>query len=169
MKIGLLGGTFNPPHFGHIGISKEALDLLNLDEIWWLVTKQNPLKNSINNNFEKRVKLCQEISQNENKILVKDLEKNLKDSYFINLLKKILTDYQGNEYILIIGADNLINFHLWYKWQEILDLVKIAVFDRGNFLQEAKESKAAIFAKDKIIFLNNQKYNISSSKIRNLS
>ena len=171
MKIGLLGGSFDPPHAGHIGISLEALNLLKLDEIWWLPTKQNPLKSDKSSDFDKRLKLCQQITKNESKIKVKDLEKNLESIYLIDLLEEIIKKNPKNEFFLIIGSDNLINFHLWHRWKEIVSLIKIAVFERTNYIKEAKKSKTAIFCqeldkKDQLIFAKNQKYNISSTIIR---
>lgn len=175
MKIGLLGGSFDPPHFGHIGISKDASKILNLDEIWWLLTKQNPLKTSKSSGFDERLALCSDFVKDEKNIIIKDLEKNLKSSYLIDSLNKIIKEDTQNEFILIIGADNLVNFHQWHKWQEILNLVKIAIFDRENYLELAKNCKTVQFCqelfkkdqKERLIFVNNKKYNISSTQLRN--
>ena len=170
IKIGLLGGSFDPPHLGHIGISKDALNLLSLDEIWWLPTKQNPLKSNKNSDFDERLAQCLEISKNEKKIIVKDTEKSLETVYFIDLLEKIIKENPENEFFFLIGADNLINFHLWHKWKNIIDLVKIAVFERENYHDEAIKSEAYQFCqklfKERLIFLKNKKYDISSTKIR---
>ena len=171
MKIGLLGGTFDPPHFGHLGISLEALELLSLDKVWWLPTKQNPLKKLVNCDFGKRLKLCRKISKNEPKIIVKDLEKNLSSSYFIDLLEVILKENPTDEFYFLIGADNLANFHLWQRWWDIAKLVKIAVFEREHYQDLAKKSIAVLELekrgqKDRLIFLKNKKYDISSTKIR---
>jgi len=170
MKIGLLGGSFDPPHFGHLGISKEALDLLNLHQIWWLPTKQNPLRDNKSSDFTERLKLSQEITKNEPKIRVMDLEKNLKSSYLIDLLEEIIKKYPKNEFFLIIGSDNLINFHLWQRWKDIIDLVKIVVFERKNYIRAAKNSKTTVFCEQlqekRLIFVKNKKYNISSTQIR---
>ena len=163
MKIGLLGGSFNPPHSGHVAISKDALNFLNLDQVWWLPTKQNPLKDKTNSSFEKRIIWCQEITKNEPKILVKDLEKNLSSNYFIDLLELILKQHPDQEFYFLIGADNLANFHLWRRWQDIVNLVKIVVFERENFVEKYADSEVM---KSPLIFLENQKYNISSTAIR---
>lgn len=175
MKIGLLGGSFNPPHFGHLGISKDALELLKLYEIWWLPTKQNPLKDTKNLDFDERLNLCKEITQNEAKILVKDWEKEIKNSYFIDLLELILEKTPKTQFYLLMGADNLKNFHLWHRWQDIIKLVQIAVFERENLEKEVKNTKIYDFCeklsqkdqKDHLIFLKNKKYDVSSTKIRN--
>lgn len=174
MKIGLLGGSFDPPHFGHIGISKDALKLLNLDEIWWLPTKQNPLKTHQSRDFEKRFFECQEITKNENQIIVRDDEKKLESPYFIDLLQEIQQKNPQHEYFLLIGTDNLINFHLWKNWQEIINLAQIVVLERNNFDPEILKNETVIFCqnlekqeqKPHLIFLKNNKYNISSTGLR---
>lgn len=168
MRIGLLGGSFDPPHLGHIGISKEALKKLDLDEVWWLPTKQNPLKESRSSNFESRLKLCQEATKQEVNIFVKDTEKHLKSSYLIDLLEKIITDDTKNEFFLLIGSDSLINFHKWHRYEDITNLLKIAIFEREGYQKEALESKVArLFGTDRLIFVKNKKYNISSTDLRN--
>lgn len=175
MKIGLLGGSFDPPHFGHVGISQDALEILKLEQIWWLPTKQNPLKERKNSDFTHRIKLCLEITKNCQNIIIKNDELALESCYFIDILLKISQKYPDNQFYLLIGADNLINFHLWHKWQDILKLSKLVVFERENYNLTAKNSKTALFCqellektgKKHLIFLQNQKYNISSTKLRN--
>ncbi|MDA9231111.1 nicotinate (nicotinamide) nucleotide adenylyltransferase [Rickettsiales bacterium] len=172
MKIGLLGGSFNPPHFGHVNICKDALRQENLDQIWWLPTKQNPFKEN-SNNFSKRINLCQKIIQNEQKIAIKDYEKDLKDSYFINLLKNIINKYPNYQFFTMVGADNIQNFHKWHKWQEIIDLSTIIIFNRENY--KINNDKMLKYCQKiekeqnikKIILINNKNYQISSSQIRN--
>ncbi len=175
MKIGLLGGSFNPPHFGHINISKDALKQLELDQVWWLPTKQNPFKTLNNNVFEERVKLCQEITENEDNILINDCEKELNDSYFINLLKYIIKNNSSHQFFTMIGADNIENFHKWHKWQEIIDLSTIIIFNREGNSLKSNNSKFFKYCQklkteqniEKLIFINNKNYQISSSQIRN--
>lgn len=176
MKVGLLGGSFDPPHFGHIGISLEALNLLDLEQIWWLPAKQNPLKNSQFNNFEERLNLCQKIAQNYEKILIKDDEKSLQSRYFIDLLQYLKNKNPNIDFTLLIGLDNLNNFHLWKDWQEIIKLTKIAVFKRAGY--ETKDTNSTIIdfclkmqettKKQHLIFLDNKQYDISSTKIREI-
>ncbi len=172
MKIGLVGGSFDPPHFGHIGISKDAIKLLKLDKIWWLPTKQNPLKTNQSSNFDERLSLCKEISKDEPKIIIKDTERHLKSSYLIDLLNKIIAQNPEDEFFLIIGDDNLTNFHLWHKWQLIIKLIKIIIFNRNMHHEEIANSKLVDFCKknnqkDRLIFVKNKKYDISSTKLRN--
>ena len=132
MKIGLLGGSFNPAHDGHIYISELALKLLNLDEVWWLVTPQNPLKNSKANNLEKRLKYAKKIIKNS-RIIIDALETKYKNNYTANTLNTIINQFKGTNFIWLMGADNLSEINKWYKWNYIFQLMPIAVFDREDY------------------------------------
>ena len=132
MKIGLLGGSFNPAHDGHIYISELALKLLNLDEVWWLVTPQNPLKNSKANNLEKRLKYAKKIVKNS-RIIIDALEIKYKNNYTANTLNTIINQFKGTNFIWLMGADNLSEINKWYKWNYIFQLMPIAVFDREDY------------------------------------
>ncbi|MCE3255192.1 MAG: nadD [Rickettsiaceae bacterium] len=187
MKIGLLGGSFNPPHKGHIHASLLAKICLQLNQIWWLPTKQNPFK-SDKKDFDQRMNWCLEITKNHPEILVKDEEKNLPSLYSIDLLEKIINQYPQDEFFFIIGADNIVNFHQWHRWQEIAKLVKLIVIDREDFFEKVKESEAYLYyqkldllklvdcknlpekiqpEKFRCYFLLGDKCNISSTEIRN--
>ena len=132
MKVGLLGGAFNPAHDGHIYISELALKLLNLDEVWWLVTPQNPLKNSKANNLEKRLKYAKKIIKNS-RIIIDALETKYKNNYTANTLNTIINQFKGTNFIWLMGADNLSEINKWYKWNYIFQLMPIAVFDREDY------------------------------------
>ena len=168
MRIGLLGGSFNPPHYGHIHISLETAKRLKFNQIWWLPTKQNPLKQSSPDNFQNRLKLCQNITKNHSKILIKDLEKQLPSLYSIDLIKRIIKQYPQYQFFWIMGADNILQFHLWQDWQKIIGLVPLAICDRGNIFYQATKSRGFIYAKkrQKISFLKIKKSPISSTAIR---
>ena len=120
-RIGLLGGSFDPPHKGHIYISIEAKKLLQINEIWWLVTPQNPLKISEPATYQERIKNC-------------------KDTY--QTLDYLLNHYANIKFFWIMGADNLISFHKWQKWRQILKEVSIVVFKRHGYNNQALKSIA---------------------------
>jgi nicotinate-nucleotide adenylyltransferase len=173
MRIGILGGSFNPPHLGHVYISLQSAKRQKLDQIWWLPAKQNPLKQdillkSLPNNFKNRLNLCQQITKNYPKILVKDLEKDLSSIYSIDLIKKIIKQNSQHNFFWIIGADNILKFHLWKSWQKIIELTPLIICNRDNVFYLATKSKAFLFAKklQKVCFLKIKKLNISSTKIR---
>ena len=120
MKIGLLGGSFNPAHEGHVYISKTALKLLNLDEIWWLITPQNPLKPA-GKPLEKRLKYAKSLVKN-NKIRIDAIEKRYKSNYTFNTLQNVIKQYSGTKFIWLMGADNLNEINKWYNWKNIFKI-----------------------------------------------
>jgi len=171
MKIAILGGSFNPPHIGHINLSLEAKKLMHLDQIWWQPTKQNPLKKVKSENFDSKFQKCLKITKNYPEILIKNDEKNLKSNISIDLIRKIIKLHPDNEFFWLIGADSITEFHLWEEWQEIINLVDIIIGDRGNYYQQAIESIAYNYAKKlgKMHFLKINKIDISSSEIRKIN
>ena len=170
MKIGLLGGSFNPPHLGHLYISLEAKKRLKLNQVWWLPTKQNPLKKEKNSDFDERVKLCKKLINQNPQVLVKCYEKKLNTVYTINLLNRIIKKYPGHKFFLIMGADSIINFHLWKDWQKIIKLIPLVIFDRDDNFNLAKKSRAWFYNLKingkKSHFFKIKKIDISSTQIR---
>ena len=135
-RIGLLGGSFDPPHKGHIYISIEAKKLLQINEIWWLVTPQNPLKISEPATYQERITNCKEISKDE-PILIKEIEKKINSKYTYQTLDYLLNHYTNIKFFWIMGADNLINFHKWQKWRQIFKEISIVVFKRHGYNNKA--------------------------------
>ena len=169
MKIAILGGSFDPPHQGHIHISNQAIAKFNLDEVWWLVAKQNPLKkNQSFYSFDQRIALAKDFSKENPNILVKNDEKEVSSNFTIDILKEIIQKYPKNEFFFLMGADNLINFHKWKNWQEILELVSLIICNRDDYADAALASEAFKYASknDKAHFIKCQKMNISSTQIR---
>ena len=143
LKIGLMGGSFNPPHNGHLKIAKLALKNLNLDEVWWLVSTKNPLKTSKGlMSLSKRVELTKKIA-NHPKFKVLNIENNLKTKNSYDLLKKILPRLSNMKLIWIMGSDNLFNFSKWYKAKKISNLIPVAVFNRSGSPLRSINSKGA--------------------------
>lgn len=169
MKIAILGGSFNPPHQGHINLSLEAKRLMNFDQIWWQPTRQNPFKKIKSMDFDLKLQKCQEISKNYPEIVVKNDEQDLKSNISIDLIRKLIKLYPENKFFWLMGADSVINFHLWEEWQEIIDLMSLIIGDRDGYHDQALDSIAYNYAKNlgKVHFLKINKINISSSQIRN--
>ena len=133
MKIGLLGGSFNPAHDGHIYISNEALKRLKLDEIWWLVSPQNPLKsNSISAPLKIRLANARSIAKGHN-IRVEDLETKFKTNFTSKTLELIIKRYSGSNFVWLMGADNLVEINRWFNWKNIFQLMPVVVFNRGVY------------------------------------
>ena len=165
-RIGILGGTFDPPHIGHLHISKIAIKKLKLNNLIWAIAKNNPLKKKPELNTKIRIKLSKKITKSYKKIYVKCFDKKRYENTY-DLLKTIKKKNKKNQIFFLIGADNLIKFHKWKKWKKIPELAKIVVFARENYLKKAINSVAAKKLKKKDWFyINNKKINISSSLIR---
>jgi len=163
IKIGILGGTFDPPHEGHLFISKIALKKLKLKKIWWVVTKKNPLKNKPYLELRKRIKLCKKISKKNKKISIKYFDKKIRSSSTFNLLNYVKNKTNADLFFLI-GADNLKKFHKWKKWKEIPNLAKIVVFPRKDHSYNSVVTKK--LNKKDFMYISTKKINISSSLIR---
>lgn len=170
-----MGGSFNPPHQGHLFIAGEAIKRLGLKRLLFLVSPKNPLKNKAALLFERRLELCKEITKNHRKIMVSDLEKkffpNAKNYYTIDFLKRLKLKYPHYDIKFIIGADNLINFHKWKNHKEISQYCEIIVFNRVdgrvNYKYKALKSKFGVSGKYKVI--NAKHIDISSTRIRKSS
>ena len=169
-KIGILGGTFDPPHTGHLYISKIALKKLKLDSLIWIITKQNPLKQKPYLSTKTRMKLSKDITKSQKKIFVKCLDDKIKSINTFDLLNYLKKKNKKIKLFFLIGADNLINFHKWNKWKKIPELAKIVVFARANCSTKALNSIASKkLKKSDWIYINSKKMNISSSLIRKFS
>ena len=163
IKIGILGGTFDPPHKGHLYISKIALKKLRLKKILWVITKKNPLKNKPYLKLKERIKLSKKITRKSKKISIKYFDDKIKSTNTFNLLNYIKKKTKADLFFLI-GADNLKNFHKWKNWKLIPKLAKIVVFPRGNHSFTSVATKK--LNKNDFMYIKSKKINISSSIIR---
>ena len=163
IKIGILGGTFDPPHKGHLYISKIALKKLRLKKILWVITKKNPLKNKPHLKLKERMKLSKEITRKNKKINIKYFDEKIRSTNTFNLLNYIKKKTRADLFFLM-GADNLKKFHKWKSWRIIPKLAKIVVFPRKNSSLSSKATKK--LNKKDFIYIKSRKINISSSIIR---
>ena len=162
-----MGGTFDPPHIGHLHISKQSLKKLKLKKIIWIITKKNPLKKKPLLDKNTRIKLSKKLVSGNKKILVKYYDDIVKSKNTVDLLKYLKKKNKKSKIFLIIGSDNLIHFHKWFAWKKILQMCELVVFSRKNFDKKARKSPIIRSFKNKnIIFIKNQKIDISSTKIR---
>ena len=138
-NIGLLGGSFDPPHKGHLYISLEAKKILKLDEIWWLVTPQNPLKINQPASYSERVKNCKILTKNK-PIKIKEIEKKINSQFSYQTIKYLNNHYKNINFFWLMGADNLINFHQWQNAHRIFNEIPIVVFRRYGYNQQALKS-----------------------------
>ena len=183
-NLGILGGTFDPPHKGHLHISKLVIKKLDLKLLYWAITKQNPLKKtSPHNNENKRKTLCRQLTKSEKKIKLFNTSDVKNSNLTINILRKIKKKItKGTNLFFIIGADNLIQLHQWKDYKKIFSLCTVVVMNRIGYKKPALTSPAAKrFRKTKIsldtllkigpkqkewVYINNKGINVSSSRLR---
>ena len=141
--VGLFGGSFNPPHAGHVHVSEQALRRLDLSQIWWLVTPGNPLKNNSNlASLKDRIEACEAINTDP-RIRITACERDLPTRYTADTLAHIVERNPGVRFIWIMGADNLGQFDQWERWRDIANLMPITVIDRPGSTLALHSAKAA--------------------------
>lgn len=183
MRIGLFGGSFNPPHEGHLHVGRMALTRLRLDRLWWLVTPGNPLKERRGlASLEERMEAARLLARHP-RIAVTDVESQLGVRYTIDTLRQLRARCPGVRFVWIMGADGLANFHRWRDWKGIAQLLPIAVIDRpGLTLKSVRAPAAQFLARARIpesaaaalparpppawVFLHGPRSNLSSTAIR---
>ncbi|MEO1988790.1 MAG: nicotinate-nucleotide adenylyltransferase [Martelella sp.] len=143
MTVGLFGGSFNPPHEGHLLVAKLALQRLGLDQLWWLVTPGNPLKSGNGlAPLAERLALSDAMA-GDPRIRVTAIEKKLGTAYTARTIRHIIRRNPAVHFVWIMGADNLGDFHRWQEWRRIAATVPIAVIDRPGATLTYLSSRAA--------------------------
>ena len=183
-NLGILGGTFDPPHKGHLHISKLVIKKLYLTTLYWAITKQNPLKKTTpHNNENKRKTLCRQLTKSEKKIKLFNTSDVKNSNLTINILRKIKKKItKKTNLFFIIGADNLVQLHQWKDYKKIFSLCTVVVMNRIGYKKPALTSPAAKrFRKTKIsldtllkigpkqkewVYINNKGIKVSSSRLR---
>ncbi|PIE15037.1 MAG: nicotinic acid mononucleotide adenylyltransferase [Rhodobacterales bacterium] len=141
-RIGLLGGSFDPPHLGHLHISKVALKRFGLHQVWWLVSPGNPLKPNPPAPMHQRLQACRDIAAHP-RIRVTDFEARIGTRYTAETLRALLKRRLGVKFVWLMGADNLTQFDHWQDWRWIMDHVAVGIIARPNDRMRARTSKAA--------------------------
>ena len=164
--IGLLGGSFDPAHEGHLGISKIAVKKFKLKKIYWVITKKNPFKNKTFYSLNERIKYAKKITRNQKKIKIIHLDDKIKSSRVIDVINYFIKKKKIKNILFLIGSDNLILFHKWKSWKKVLKLVKLIVFSRKGYDKKGMKSIVAKNFKNKIIFIKNKPISISSTQLK---
>ena len=165
--IGILGGSFDPVHKGHVTISKIALQKIKLDRIYWLIAKKNPFKTKAYFSLEERIKLARKATKNFNKIQVLYLDGKINSSRSIDLINYLIEKKKFNNIYFIIGSDILLELHKWKSWKKLVKLTKLIVFSRKGYDKKSKNSIVVKYLKNKnITFIKNKPIVISSTFIR---
>lgn len=162
LRTGIYGGSFNPIHNGHILLARKLLNLTDLDEIWFVVSPQNPLK-SVSEllNDDKRLELVRMALENECGLVASDYEFHLpKPSYMWDTLQNLSHDYPDREFVLIIGADNWNTFNKWYHSEDIVKHYHIVIYPRKGTSLDITEIP------DHVTMVEAELIDISSTQIR---
>ncbi|KAF0232191.1 MAG: hypothetical protein FD175_13 [Beijerinckiaceae bacterium] len=184
LSIGLFGGSFNPPHEGHLLVARTALRRLRLDRIWWLVTPGNPLKDiSGLPSQEERMAACRAMIGHEPRIIVTGIEAEIGTRYTQETIAFLKARCPGVNFVWLMGADNLAGFHRWQKWREIAEAVPMAIIDRpgstlkavasptarayaGYRVDERKAAQLVLMPAPAWIFLHGRRSDASSTQLR---
>ena len=165
--VGIFGGSFDPPHKGHIEISKISLKKIKLKKIYWIVTKKNPFKKRPYFPLKQRILRSKKAVKKYKRIKVLYLDDKIKSSRTINVINYFRKIKKQKDLYLILGSDNLLNFHKWTNWKKIVKLTKLVVFSRKGYDKKSKKSIVVKYLNKKnVIYINNKLINISSSSIK---
>lgn len=180
MVIGLLGGSFDPAHEGHVHITREALKRMGLDQVWWLVSPGNPLKARQPAPMSERLARAR-VMMRDPRVRVTDLEARLGTRVTADTIRRMRSIYPGVRFVWLMGADNLVQFHRWERWRDILRAVPVGVLARpGSGVQARLSVAARAFRVDRVargeglgarrppawVFVNVPLVDLSSSAIR---
>ena len=168
-SIGILGGTFDPPHKGHLFISNKSLKNFKLEKVYWVITKKNPFKNRPYLSLKKRKEKCTNLIKKSNKIELMFLEKRLKSVRAIDTIRYFKKNY-NRKIFFIMGSDNLISFHKWKDCLKLKKMCKFLIFPRKGFDKHDMKSVINRYrGKKNFIFIKNERIDISSTQLRKRS
>lgn len=142
MVIGLLGGSFDPAHEGHVHITEQAIARMGLDQVWWLVTPGNPLKARQPAPLPERLARARTVMRHP-RVRITDIEARLGTRYTAQTLRQLRQIYPGVQFVWLMGADNLVQFHRWENWRQIMEMVPVGVLARPGSGVAARTSVAA--------------------------
>ena len=149
-RIGLFGGSFDPPHSGHMHVAKTALKRLDLDQVWWFPARGNPLK-ATPGEFDARLAAVQIMLETHRAMKVSDVEAHAGLTYTIDLVRLMRAHCPNAQLVWIMGSDSLENFHEWKDWQSLAKLIPIAVIARPGSTQASRSSHfAKVFRKSRL-------------------
>jgi nicotinate-nucleotide adenylyltransferase len=167
LKIGLLGGSFNPAHEGHLYVAGIALKRLKLDYVWFLVAPQNPLKPKGGMApLGERLAGLKALAGRRPRLVVSDLEDRLGCRYTADTVKALNSRFPGVRFVWLMGSDNLLQFHRWRRWQEIARAVPVAVVLRPGSTLSPLQSKAKAALGARIAVIDGRRNEASASAIR---
>lgn len=140
MRIGLMGGSFDPAHAGHVHCARQAMKRLGLQQVWWMVSPQNPLKPK-SAPLAKRVASARAVARNP-RIRVTAFEADHRLAYTIDTLDFVRARAQGAHFVWVMGADSMVSFHRWKRWRRIFEVAPIVIVPRPGAGAKAQSAKA---------------------------
>ncbi len=152
-RIGLLGGSFNPPHEGHLHISLAALKGLKLDAVWWLVTPQNPIKEENPLPMSRRLEMSRKLV-NHPKILITDIERELGTNITFETIKKLNQYYSHSDFVWISGMDNAHSLHRWHHWKSLLKEICMLHLTRNPARSLVQQCPIRMYSPQKHVFID---------------
>ncbi len=138
MRVGLLGGSFNPPHHGHVYLSELAIKKMRLHQVWWLPARMNPIKKIRYESLHQRILKCERITSRIHKIRIKPLHEVI--TY--RLVRKLIKKERRHRFFWIMGADNLESIHNWESFAKLIRLIPFGIFARDKFLSRSHRMKS---------------------------
>jgi nicotinate-nucleotide adenylyltransferase len=179
LRIGLLGGSFNPAHEGHVHASEAALKRLRLDYVWWLVTPRNPLKGQAGlAPLGDRVRRARDVARHP-RIVVTGIEQCLRTAYTVDTVKALQRRFPELRFVWLMGSDNLETFRRWRRWEEIVARIPLAVIQRPGstlatlhakpmrrFLKFRRRDLDACMTPPAIVILDGPRNSLSSTALR---
>jgi len=143
-RIGLLGGSFNPAHDGHLHISSLALKKLKLDQLWWLVSPGNPLKSKVGMaSLNYRMNVAKKVAASNPNIVVSDIENRLRTCHTVDTVQSIMAKFPEISFVWIMGADLLVQLPQWKRWRMLFKMIPIAIFARPAYSARVLTGRAA--------------------------
>ena len=168
-RIGLLGGSFDPAHKGHLSISKIAIKKLELKKIYWVITKKNPFKGKTFYSLDERIEYSKKITRTQKKIKIIYLDNIIKSSRIVDVINYFIKKKKIKNIFFLIGSDNLSQFHRWKSWKKIVKLVNLTVFSRKGYDRKGMKTIVVKNIKNRIIFIKNKPIAISSTQLKKRS
>lgn len=154
MRVGILGGSFNPPHEGHVHISLAALKGLELDAVWWLVSPQNPLKEQSPLPMDERLALCRDMAEGHPKILISDLERTMGTRITYHSVRRIRAAFPGTQFVWISGMDNALGLHRWNFWQGLLSEICMVHLTRSPARSLVRSCPYRMYGRQNHVFID---------------
>ncbi|GAA0525588.1 nicotinate-nucleotide adenylyltransferase [Rhizomicrobium palustre] len=167
LRIGLLGGSFNPAHAGHRYVAETAIKRMKLDYVWFLVSPQNPLKPTKGMApLQARLASARAIAKGDRRLIISDLEQTIESRYTNDTVRVLKSRFPDVDFFWLMGSDNLEQFHRWQHWQDILDHLPAIVVQRPGYVLAALKAKAIQAMGYRFTVLDGRRNELSATAIR---